>query len=237
MLESPNLPAGRVTSDTFNTARIPDLPASKIGSGTFNSDRIPGLPADRINSGTFGTGRIPDLSADKINSGTFGTGRIPALSADKITSDTFNADRIPSLPTSKITSGTFNTDRLGTGASSGETVKFLREDGTFAPPFDSSFQDTSESYNLNGLSSLRNLTAVIVGAGKPKIRVSYTRVAGVAFHSALYAYNTRTDTRVTLITTGSDDVDHTTDDLESGIWIVFVISTSAISNLRVRAVE
>ena len=45
-----NLSANRVTSDTFNTARIPNLSASKITSDVFAVARIPDLPADNLTS-------------------------------------------------------------------------------------------------------------------------------------------------------------------------------------------
>ena len=56
---------------------VPSLPASRITSGTFNQARIPGLPATRITSGTFSTARIPNLAASKITSGEFNIDRLP----------------------------------------------------------------------------------------------------------------------------------------------------------------
>jgi hypothetical protein len=73
----PNLPAGKITSDTFDEARIPDLNASKITAGTLGTDRIPDLDAGKITTGTLDTARIPDLNASKITAGTLGTDRIP----------------------------------------------------------------------------------------------------------------------------------------------------------------
>tara|TARA_R110002050_G_scaffold106978_1_gene217222 strand:- start:12173 stop:14176 length:2004 start_codon:yes stop_codon:yes gene_type:complete len=58
---------------------IPNLPASKINSGEFATARIPDIDADKIASGTLGTARIPNLNADKITAGTLAIDRIPDL--------------------------------------------------------------------------------------------------------------------------------------------------------------
>ena len=97
---------------TLTADNIPDLPASKITSGSFNTARIPNLAASKTTSGQFNTARIPNHSANKVNSGTLGTARIPNLAATKITSGTFGVDRIPDLSASKITSGTLAAARL-----------------------------------------------------------------------------------------------------------------------------
>ena len=107
-----SLAAARITSGTFNAARIPNLDASKINSGTFDAARIPGLSASKITSGTFNAARIPNLDASKINSGTFGAARIPSLDASKITSGTFDAARIPNLDAAKIASGALDAGRI-----------------------------------------------------------------------------------------------------------------------------
>jgi hypothetical protein len=93
----PELPASKVTSGEFATARIPNLDAGKVTSGAFHVDRIPALPASKTTSGAFDAARIPNLDATKITSGTFNEARIPNLSAAKITSGTFDLARIPSV--------------------------------------------------------------------------------------------------------------------------------------------
>lgn len=54
---------------------IPSLDAAKITTGTFNAARIPNLDAAKITTGTFATARIPNLDAAKITTGTFPVAR------------------------------------------------------------------------------------------------------------------------------------------------------------------
>lgn len=98
----PVLPATKITSDVFDTARIPGLDASKITTGTFDLTRIPAMDDGHIPNletlsygGAFATAQIPSLDASKIASGTFDVARIPDLAASKITSGNFSVSRMP----------------------------------------------------------------------------------------------------------------------------------------------
>ena len=130
-----NIPMGQATG-TLAAARVGELAASKITSGTFDSARIPvmAINASNITAGTIASARlslsasdIPNLAASKITSGTISNDRIsltagdvPNLAASKITSGTFDSARIPvmAINASNITAGTIADARLPASISS-----------------------------------------------------------------------------------------------------------------------
>ncbi|MFW6220193.1 MAG: tail fiber protein [Nanoarchaeota archaeon] len=124
----PYLPASKITSGTFSTARIPNLPASKITSGTFSTARIPNLPASKITRGTFSTARLPTAS-------TSSSGIVRLSSSTSSTSTTLAA-------TSRAVRTTYNLAASKAGTKSCPSGQFLtrttRGGGTCATPSSSS---------------------------------------------------------------------------------------------------
>ena len=103
-------------SGTLNANVIPNLPTSKITSGTFDDARLSSssvtqhVDLSNLNASNLTSGSVPSARL------SLGASDIPNLSANKITSDSLGADRIPDLPTSKITSGTFDDARLSSSS-------------------------------------------------------------------------------------------------------------------------
>jgi hypothetical protein len=135
----PGLPASKITSETFDLARIPTIPstqvsgnfaASRIDSGVFDVARIPSLPyltgplsfADLTGQASLAQlpATIPLTQIGAISftdvSGTATAAQIPSLDAAKIVTGVFADSLIPSLAASKITSGIFTGARGGLGA-------------------------------------------------------------------------------------------------------------------------
>ena len=69
--EIPNLDTAKITTGTFNDARIPSLDTSKITSGTFSDAR---MPSTVLNSNVD----LTNLSASSLTSGTIPDARFPA---------------------------------------------------------------------------------------------------------------------------------------------------------------
>jgi hypothetical protein len=65
------LDAAKITTGTFDAARIPNLDAGKITTGTFDAARIPNLDAGKITTGTLGR---PISTTDGTFTGTVSFG-------------------------------------------------------------------------------------------------------------------------------------------------------------------
>lgn len=97
------LPGSKIISSVLSSI-IPVLDATKITSGSFDVARVPALPTSKITSGTFPQSMLTITSlAASIISGIFPASQIPTLDATKIGTGTLDTARVPDLAQSKIT--------------------------------------------------------------------------------------------------------------------------------------
>lgn len=71
-----NLDSAKITTGTFDVARIPNLDGSIFTSGVFTTGQIPNLDGNKFGSGTFADARIPNLDASKFTTGVFDNARV-----------------------------------------------------------------------------------------------------------------------------------------------------------------
>jgi len=143
-------------SGTLNANVIPNLPTSKITSGTFDDARLSSssvtqhvdltsLSASNLTSGTVPSARlslsasdVPDLATSKITSGTFADARLSSSSV------TQHVD-LTALNASNLTSGTIPNARYGTPTFSAANLTSVPTaaptTGSWTPSFSSGSYD------------------------------------------------------------------------------------------------
>jgi hypothetical protein len=191
----PNIPGGKITSGTIDSARIANLAATQVTSGTFSPDRIPNLPADKITFGVLspavgGTGTTAIPTDGQLLVGTGAGWSVASLTAGA------NIDVTPgsgSLQVSVSGASTFDSVALRDGT--GDTL-------TLAAP------NVTVPYALNLPSSDGTNGAVLVtdGGGQLSFQTSLFGLASIGGAADLTINAGGVNGNVILAPTGSGEI-------------------------------